>query len=189
MSADLATVQELAAFAQQSIASNDATAVFLLKVASGMIRRELDQTITLVEGDVEYVDPVGGVLAALRELPVLSVSKVEVSSDGGSTWSVAPPSSYKVSRRTGTISARPGSTVRWPTDEESWRVTYSHGYAAVPPELAGVCWGLAARYYSTPLAVDMERVGQRQVKYNIEAEGFSALESMVLSAFRPARSA
>lgn len=172
---------------QQPIASDDVSAVFLLGVASGMIRRALDQVITLVPGDVEYVDPVNGSFAALKELPVVSVDQVEISNDAGLTWSVVPPTAYKVSRRTGTIQARPGTSVRWPTDEESWRVTYSHGFSPVPPELAGVCCGLAARYYSTPIAVDMERVGQRQVKYAIESEGFSPLESMALAAYRQAR--
>ncbi|MDN4645364.1 hypothetical protein [Arthrobacter sp. PsM3] len=186
-STDLATVQDLAAFSQQAIAADDATAIFLLKVASGMIRAFLDQTVTLMPDDVEYLDPVNSSFASLRELPVVSVSTVEISPDGGLTWAVVPASSYKVSRRTGTITARQGSSVRWPADEESWRVTYTHGYQSVPPELAGVCCGLAARYYSTPIAVDMERVGQRQVKYNIEAGGFSAMESMALSGFRLAR--
>lgn len=186
---DLATVDELAAFSQQSIAADDAAAVFLLKVASGMIRAFLDQTVTFVQDDVEYVDPVNASFASLRELPVVAVSKVEVTSDGGLTWTVAPATAYKVSRRTGTITARQESSIRWPADEESWRVTYSHGYQSVPPELSGVCCGLAARYYSTPIAVDMERVGQRQVKYNIESAGFSALESMALAAYRLARSA
>lgn len=186
-STDLASVEELAAFSQLPLEADDVTANFLIKVASGMIRAYLGQTVTLVEDDVEYVDPVNGFFASLGELPVVSVSQVEVSSDAGLTWSVAPASSYKVSRRTGTITALSGSTVRWPSDEESWRVTYTHGFESVPSELVGVCCGLAARYYSTPIAVDMERVGQRQVKYNIEAEGFSAMESMALSAFRLAR--
>lgn len=185
--ANLATVEELASFMQQSIAADDPAAIFLLGVASGMIRRSLDQVITWVPGDVEYVDPVNGSFAALKELPVLSVDQVEISNDGGLTWMAVPPSAYKVSRRTGTIQARPGTGVRWPADEESWRVTYGHGFVTVPPELAGVCCGLTARYYSTPIAVEMERVGQRQVKYNIESAGFSALESMVLGAYRLAR--
>lgn len=172
---------------QQTIAADDPTALFLLTVASGMIRRAVDQVITLVSGDLEYVDPVNGSFAALKELPVLSVDLVEISNDGGATWTAVPPGAYKVSRRTGTIKARPGTNVRWPADEESWRVTYGHGYNTVPPDIAGVCTGLAGRYYATPVAVDMERVGQRQVKYAIESEGFSPLESMALAAYRQAR--
>lgn len=186
-STDLASVEELAAYSQQSIDPDDPAALFLLKVASGMIRTYLGQTVTFVENDVEYVDPVNGSFATLSEMPVASVALVEVSHDGGLTWTAVPPTAYKVSRRTGTISVRHGGGVRWPTDEESWRVTYSHGYEAVPPELAGVCCGLAARYYSTPVAVDMERIGQRQVKYNIEANGFSPLESLALDGVRLAR--
>jgi hypothetical protein len=185
--APLATVENLAAYAQQSIAADDASANFLLLVASGMIRAYLGQTITQVVDDVEYVDPVNGRFASLAQLPVVSVSKVEFTYDSGENWTLVPATAYKVSRRLGTITARRGSTVRLPFDEESWRVTYTHGFEEVPAEIVGVCCGLAARYYSTPIAVDMERVGQRQVKYAIESEGFSALESLALSQFRLAR--
>lgn len=182
----LATVAQLAEFSQQAIAEDDASAVFLLSVASGMIRTYVGQSISKVIDDVEYLDPVNGSFASLSQTPVTAVSKVEVTHDGGQTWTEAPLGSYAVSRRKGTITAK-GGAVRWPWDEESWRVTYTHGFEEVPPEIVGVCCGLAARYYATPIAVDMERVGQRQVKYAIEADGFSALESMALSAFRFAR--
>lgn len=182
----LATVAQLADFSQQPIDDADTSAVFLLSVASGMIRSHLGQTITQVTDDVEYLDPVNGAFASLAQTPVTVVSKVEVTRDGGLSWVEAPVGSYSVSRRKGTITAKAGA-FRWPWDEESWRVTYTHGFEEVPDEIIGVCCGLAARYYSTPIAVDMERVGQRQVKYAIEADGFSALESMALSAYRFAR--
>jgi len=177
-------VDDLGKYMQQTIAADDPTAGFLLLVASGMIRAYLGQTVSQVIDDVEYVDPVNGSFAALSQLPVTAVSLVEVTNDGGTTWTPVPATAYKVSRRRGTISTRWGNSVRWPSDEESWRVTYTHGFGSVPPEIIGVCCGLAARYYSTPVAVDMERIGQRQVKYAIEADGFSPLESIALAAFR-----
>jgi len=178
---DLASVDDLNNFSQLAIDPNDTAAAFLLKVASGMVRRYLQQDITATFWDVEYCDPVaGGVL--LSQLPVTDVTKVETSLDGV-TWTVADPTTYVVSRRLGIVSARP-YTGLWPSDPESWRVTYSHGFDDVPDEIKGVVCSVAARFYSTPSGIDMERTGQRQVKYNLETAGLNAMEKLILDGFR-----
>jgi hypothetical protein len=178
---DLASIADLNNFAQLAIDTNDTAAAFLLKVASGMVRRYLQQDVTATAGDIEYCDPVaGGVL--LSQLPVTGVSKVETTRDGV-TWMVADPTTYVVSRKLGIVSAR-AYTGSWPTDPESWRVTYSHGYDNVPDELKGVACSVAARFYSTPAGIDSERTGQRQVKYNLETGGFTPMEKLVLDGFR-----
>ena len=183
---DLASVQDLNDFSQLALDPADPSAAFLLSVASGMIRRYLDQDVTQVWDDVEYVDPVGGGYAFLRQLPVQSVSLVETSTDGV-TWATVPASNYTVSRRLGVVCAKPFTGEQWPSAPESWRVTYTHGYASVPDELKGVACSIAARFYSTPAGIDMERTGQRQVKYSLESAGFSGFESMVLASFRTPR--
>jgi len=183
---DLATVEDLNDFSQLALDPADSSAAFLLSVASGMIRRYLEQDITQVVDDVEYVDPVGGGYAFLRQLPVQSVSKVETTLDGA-TWATVNPANYTASRRLGIVYAKPYTGERWPTDHESWRVTYSHGYLIIPDELKGVACSIAARFYSTPAGIDMERTGQRQVKYSLESAGFTGFETMVLSAFRTPR--
>lgn len=175
---DLASVDDLNNFSQLAIDPND-TAAFLLKVASGMVRRYLQQDVTATVGDVEYCDPIaGGVL--LSQLPVSAVTRVETSLDGV-TWTVADPASYVVSRRLGIVSAR-AWTGLWPTDPESWRVTYSHGYDDIPDEIKGVVCSVAARLYSTPSGIDMERTGQRQAKYN--NADLNAMEKLILDGFR-----
>lgn len=184
--ADLANVQDLNNFSQLGLDLGDTSAAFLLSVASGMIRRYLEQDVTEVLDDVEYADPVGPVVL-LRQLPVTSVSKVETSTDGGATWTVVDPASYTVSRKTGVVAAKPWTGVAWGSDPESWRVTYSHGYTVVPDELKGVACSIAARFFSTPAGIDMERTGQRQVKYSLESAGFSGMEAMVLASFRNPR--
>jgi len=184
--ADLATVEDLNDFSQLALDPADTSAAFLLKVASGMIRRYLEQDITQVADDVEYVDPVGGGYAFLRQLPVQSVSKVETTADGA-VWATVDPANYTVSRRLGIVYAKPYTGERWPSGSESWRVTYSHGYATVPDELKGVTCSIAARFFSTPAGIDMERTGQRQVKYSLESAGFSGFEAMVLASFRTPR--
>jgi len=178
---DLASIADLNDFSQLGVDPADAAAAFLLKVASGMVRRYLQQDITATAGDVEYCDPLsGGVL--LSQLPVNNVTKVETTLDGA-TWTVADPATYVVSRRLGIVSPR-AYTGLWPTDPESWRVTYSHGYDNVPDEIKGVVCGVAARAYTTPSGIDMERTGQRQVKYNLESGGFTPLEKLILDGFR-----
>jgi hypothetical protein len=184
--ADLATVADLNNFSQLALDPADPSAAFLLSVASGMIRRYLEQDVTVVESDVEYCDPLNSSVVLLRQLPVQSVSKVETSTDGA-TWAVVDPANYTVSRKTGVVAAKPYTGVQWPSEPESWRVTYSHGYATVPDELKGVACSIAARFYSTPAGIDMERTGQRQVKYSLESAGFSGMEAMVLSSFRNPR--
>lgn len=184
--ADLASIDDLNNFSQLAVDPSDPAAAFLLKVASGMIRRYLEQDITAVADDVELADPVGGQAVFLRQLPVQSVSLVETSTDGV-TWTTVDPASYTVNRRTGVVAAKPYTGVRWGTDPESWRVTYTHGYLAVPDELKGVACSIAARFYSTPAGIDMERTGQRQVKYSLESAGFSGMEAMTLASFRNPR--
>jgi hypothetical protein len=185
--ADLATVQDLNDFSQLALDPTDTSAAFLLKVASGMIRRYLEQDITVTTGDVEYADPLNGQVVLLRQLPVTSVSLVETSTDGGVTWTTVAPANYTVSRKQGIVAAKPWTGIQWGGDPESWRITYTHGWATVPDELKGVACSIAARFYSTPAGIDMERTGQRQVKYSLESAGFSGMEAMVLSAFRNPR--
>jgi hypothetical protein len=185
--ADLATVADLNNFSQLGLDSGDTSAAYLLKVASGMIRRYLEQDITVTANDVEYADPINGQVVFLRQLPVTSVSLVETSTDGGVTWTTVAPANYAVSRKQGTVSAKPWTGIQWGSDPESWRITYTHGYATVPDELNGVCCSIASRFYATPAGIDMERTGQRQVKYNLESAGFDPMERLVLSSFRNPR--
>lgn len=184
--ADLANVQDLNNFSQLGLDPGDTSAAYLLSVASGMIRRYLEQDITVTANDVEYADPVNGQMVLLRQLPVTSVSLVETTTDGV-TWVTVDPSNYTVARKTGVVAARPWTGIEWGSDPESWRVTYTHGYATVPDELNGVCCSIASRFYATPAGIDMERTGQRQVKYNLESAGFDPMEKLVLSSFRNPR--
>lgn len=184
--ADLATVADLNNFSQLALDPADTSAAYLLKVASGMIRRYLEQDITVTTNDVEYCDPLNGHMVLLKQLPVTSVSLVETTTDGV-TWTTVAPANYTVSKRTGVVAAKPWTGIQWGCDPESWRVTYTHGYATVPDELNGVCCSIAARAYATPVGIDMERTGQRQVKYSLESAGFTGEEAMVLAAFRNPR--
>jgi hypothetical protein len=191
--ADLATVAQLAAFIQEDIAPDDAGAALMLSVASGMVRDYLQQTITAVADDVLLTEPMSAasLVALLPERPVTAVTLLETFDYTTGLWTVADPATYAVSLRLGTISVRTDASYAcwpsWPTDPESWRVTYSHGFAEVPDSLVGVVLGVAGRNYSSPIGVDLERLGTYQVKYAIESGGFSKLELIALDRYAEAR--
>jgi hypothetical protein len=183
--ANLATVAQLAAFTQETIADTDAGAQLMLTVASGMVRDYLQQTITAVTGDVLLTEFLPGTATVLLpEWPITAVSLVEMFD--GLAWSTVAPTSYAVSRRIGALVGRDG-LITWPTDYETLRITYDHGFALVPDSLVGVCLGVAGRAYTSPISIDLERIGAYQVKYTIEREGFSPLELIALNRYREAR--
>lgn len=187
MSVSLATIDQLAAFMQQDIANNDPSALLLLDVASGMVRDYLQQELTYSEDTVEVLDPINGYNVILPEFPIVSIYSVETTKDNGNTWTTMDPSTYTLSRRTGVIKAKTGNGITWPSDPESWRVTYTHGFEEIPESLVGVVLGVAARFYVSPGAVEMERIGNYQVKYTVQADGFSPLEKVVLDRYKNGR--
>jgi hypothetical protein len=186
MGAALATVDQLASFMQLPLTSADPTATLLLQIASGMVRDDLKQQLDPVTDDIVELDPINGTTVRLPELPVTDVTLVEYldSTVTPAVWTTADPSTYTVSRKTGFVTVKPWTGVCWPTDPESWRVTYSHGFAELPDSLLGVVLGVAARAYSSPASIELERLGGYQVKYAVEAEGFSALELKTLNRYK-----
>ena len=183
--APLATPAQLGNYLQQDISDTDPVAIQLLAEASAVIRRYLDQTVTPVAGDVEECTPLSGKVF-LKEVPVKAVSLVEIY-DWQTGWSTVDPTAYKASLKRGTITPNPHAFVQWPCGEDSWRVTYDHGYDEVPDDIQGVAVSLAARFYATPAGVDMERTGQRQIKYSLTADDLTAIERLTLDSIRIVR--
>jgi hypothetical protein len=185
MSTPLATVAQLAATLQVTLDPADAAAILQLATASGKIRDFLQQDITATAGDVVELDPLDGAYVILPQLPVTAVSLVEMfvtdPVTGILTWTTADPTTYTVSKRLGMIAAKPGYGVNWPTDPETWRVTYDHGFTVVPDSLQGVCAAIAARAYASPAGVDLERIGGYQAKYS--KDDFSPTEISTLTKY------
>lgn len=186
----LATVAQLAAFLPLPLADDDPTASLMLDIASGMVRDHLaaqGYAVDLATDDVVYVDPINGAYLLLDGLPIATVSLVETYDDTTVTpgvWSTADPSTYTVSRRLGMIAGKPGIGVQWPSDPESWRVTYTHGFEVLPKTILGVVLGVAARAYSSPASIESERIGGYQVKYAMEADGFSPIELAAMARYK-----
>lgn len=180
--APLASVAQLGAFLKTTFAGDDPAAAIYLQIASGMVRDFLQQKITASVGDVIVVDSIDGMYALLPELPVTAVSLVE--SFDGTVWSTVDPSMYTVSLSTGIVTATPLTGTLWPSVPASWRITYSHGFTAVPDALMGVTLGVAARGYASEPGIDLERIGGYQVKYaTVEADGFSPIELKALARY------
>ncbi|MFH5879762.1 hypothetical protein [Arthrobacter sp. NA-172] len=184
--APLATPAQLGNFLQQTIADTDPVALQLLAEASAVIRRYLDQTVTVVTGDVELCTPLSGKVF-LSQWPVNAVSLVEIYDWQSGAWSTVSASAYRPLLSRGMIKPNPYAFVQWPCGEDSWRVTYDHGYVTVPDDIQGVAVSMAARFYATPTGVDMERTGMRQIKYSLTADDLNAIERITLDGIRFAR--
>ncbi|MET4780813.1 hypothetical protein [Glaciihabitans sp. UYNi722] len=181
----LATVEQLGAFLQLPLDASDSSASLMLDIASGMVRDFLQQDISLVTDDVVELDPLPSGFAMLNEFPIVDVSLVE--SFDGTVWSTAVLPAYSVSKRTGVIRSIIGQGVTWPYGAATWRVTYTHGFETVPDSIIGVVLGVAARAYSSPASIESERIGGYQVKYSMQADGFSPIEKASLSRYMVAR--
>lgn len=184
MAGSLATVAQLASYLQVTLADDDPTGTLMLSIASGMVRDYLHQALDSVLADVVVLDPINGAYVVLPELPVTGFNQLELLDEDGVTWNVADPTTYTVSTRLGMIAGQPGCGVFWPSLPGTWRVTYSHGFATLPDSLLGVVLGVAARACNSPAAIDLERIGAYQVKYAVEADGFSAIELSTLNSYR-----
>lgn len=183
--APLATVDELAAYLQQTFSQSDTSAMLVLQIASAVIRDHLHSKITAVTGDVVVIDPINGEYVFLPELPVSAVTLIEVLDDTvlPGVWSTVSPLFYSVSLAEGLVKAKPYTGQIWPTDPGTWRVTYSHGFAVVPDGLMAVCVSLAAKIYATEDGIDSERIGGYQVKYQSDPDGFSPIQKKILGRY------
>ncbi len=179
--ASLATPTQLGLYIQETIPVDDPAALLFLGIASGMVRDYLQLLLDPVTNEAVALDPIDGSYVFLPELPVTSVSLLEIFD--GTAWSTVDPTNYTVSVRLGIIAGLPNQGVVWPSNPGTWRVTYSHGFAALPSAILGVVLGVAARAYSTPAGVDLERIGGYQVKYSMEADGFSPIEKKALARY------
>ena len=185
----LATVPQFAAWLKTTIDPSDASALLYLDIASGMVRDYLQQDISQVVGDVVILDPLPDATLLLPELPVTAVTLVEYLDPSSVTpvWVTADPSTYTASKRMGVISGNRFQGISWPGVPESWRVTYTHGYATIPSSILAAVLGATSRAWNSEDGIDSERIGGYQVKYAMESAGFSPMETLGLARYKVAR--
>lgn len=171
----LATIADLEAVLHRDIDDADTFALAALEQASAVVENYLGQPVELVEDDEIILDGSGTKVLLLPVFPVTEVTSVIVDEEtlvevDDYEWSVTGEL-----RRKGT----------WPAALRSVEVTYSHGYATVPPVIVAVVAALAGRIYGTPLTVRQESIGSYSVTYSgAGGPALQAAELMMLDAYR-----
>lgn len=185
----------MATFAQPSdliVNAYDPAAVTgALEWATSFIAGYCDQVFSLVTGDVVTLNPQGG-SALLPECPVVQVSLVEGwlpnLSGAGMAWT--PLTNYQYTSAgliydtTGLPGVSWGLGPSWPWLPGSLRVTYDHGYAAIPQPIVSVCARLATQYLENPGQMMQRRVGDEEARFNGSAGvSLNAMDRAILDRY------
>lgn len=199
----LAPVSDLRAFLKIEEDDPDfdnAAAELNLRIASGEVRAATSQLFDLVEDDVVILDGTGTGTLLLPELPVVDVSEVLEAQGTSAEVALAGPDEdlidYEWSedgivrrlRRAPLLEFGPSApTLLFSTRYRWYKVTYSHGYAFVPDEVAGVVIRVAARAYNNPEGLRQETIGR--YSYTIAGEnagiGLTSADLVALAAVCP----
>jgi hypothetical protein len=156
--------------------AEQAQADMALAAASGAVRDLTSQFLSYVADDTLLMDWNGDQSLFLPELPVVDVVNVEALQTLGDplSWSDWPTDQLQWSMRTGELVLACEPWAGWPSGGwPAWlagfpgralqgiRVTYSHGFNPMPPELVGVTYGMASRMLDAPTgqALSGETIG------------------------------
>jgi hypothetical protein len=121
----------------------NASALRAIAEATETIKNYCHQVIERVAGEVITLDCAGGTKIFLPQVPVISVASVV---EDGETLVVTDD--YKLGQHG--ILHRVDDV--WATGIQIVTVTYTHGYATIPDDVAGVCTRAASRVYQAGLA-------------------------------------
>ncbi|MDH2392318.1 hypothetical protein QCN29_26785 [Streptomyces sp. HNM0663] len=168
---DLADVEDLVARLGRVLTEDEqARAAALLADASALVRDFTRQEFTTVAGDVIVLRPVGALLR-LPQRPVTAVTAVEaVLGDGTSTaalsgWTWDGRDKVDLTQATWTTPPAPGASP-WPN---TYRVTYDHGDADVPPGVVAVVCAMVLRTLLSP-SMTAGMVAERIGSYNYQLQ-------------------
>lgn len=161
----LAVAADLAALIQDTTYTTAALSQ-ALTVASSEIRAYTGQQFDATS-DVVVVSPQSGGVVFLPQIPVQSVTQVEIfipdPVTGIQGWAMVDPSYYR-SNSHGTVYLTQWLPT-WPNGWDTVRVTYSHGYSTIPDELRDLCLSLAARWLDNPYQDSATRAGAVSTDY------------------------
>lgn len=157
-----------------------------LSWASSEIRNYCNQDFSLVEDDVIIVDPVGfGVF--LPETPVTNVSLVEMRSVSNGVlqpWTTVTAGTYLWKPNGQLFSTQSALYGNWPTMPQGLRVTYSHGYAAIPQALKDLCLRLAVQHTTNPSFLVRHKVGEKEDQWDRNGSGvFTPIDVAILDRY------
>ncbi|TDD97640.1 hypothetical protein [Actinomadura rubrisoli] len=148
----------------------------LLDDASALVRAYTGQAFELVEDDEVVLRASGGAIV-LPQRPVSAVSSVVAV--GGSEalpdftvvdWMFDEIDTIRIGEGACVINL---PEVWWDDDgyPGTYRVTYSHGYAAVPGDVLSVVCGVLMRSFGNPQGLRSETVGSYSITYAVPATG------------------
>ncbi|MBW1600893.1 hypothetical protein JJV70_02000 [Streptomyces sp. JJ66] len=183
---DLATESDLEAYLQAPV--DAAAATVALQIASAAIRSFTKQVLTFVAQETVLLAGGERTLRLPQRPPVVDgdnpLTVVEVADGGGQDCSAVEDRDYT---RLGAELTRscpwyaPGRYMGWPYSRTQgvWaprvKVTYSHGYTEIPPDITGVCLDLAAATLTNPSRLRSETVGGVSQVYTVETFGTGSL--------------
>jgi hypothetical protein len=145
--------------------------------ASAFIRGYTHQDITLVESEEVALDGNGLTVLLLPQIPVVAVTEVSTLDADDVATEVTE---YRVAEF-GRLKRLDGYT--WPAGHANVVLTYDHGYSVVPPDIAAVCYELAAENYVATGSgeITQESIGSYSVTYEASSAGTSELPEAISS--------
>lgn len=183
-----------ARFGRDLIAEEAARVEALLADASALVRSYTGQTFEQVDDETVTLRAVGGRITLPRR-PVREVSRVVAI--GGvalpdftvADWLFDGIDTVRIGDGASVINL---PEAWWDEDgyPGTYQVTYSHGYAEVPPDVVAVVCGMATRVLQNPSNLRSETVGSYSVTYTIPATGealginLSRYEKQILDRYR-----
>jgi hypothetical protein len=147
-----ATLEDLQAFLQR----NDLgpAAILDLGVATGIIRRDTGQTISLVGVDVVALNGRDRPSLFLPQIPVVEVASVVA--DG---TTLVEDTDFSIDPNTGILTRLPIGA-HWTVGKKNVVVTYTHGFDPIPEDIRGACCMIAAKLWTNPTRNTAERTSQ-----------------------------
>lgn len=196
--ADFADASDLESFLGLTFdASDQARAESLLDLAVGVIRDEIQQTVTSGT-TTETLDGDGRTEVLVSEIPVTDVTQVRELDDNDDWETLTADDDYRWTDD-GRLIRWPGEAVserarywlpgphHWPDKPRSVEVSYDHGYSTVPGAVKQVCLAVAARWWVNPEGVVQRRRGDASTSFapsGSEAAGLTKADLRKLAKFR-----
>lgn len=144
------SVDDINTFLGTTLIPDDAQALLAIEEASAVIKNYCNQEIEQTQSDTILLDGTGSTKLFLPEIPVSEIASVKV--DGV----LLDPTQYALAEN-GVLWRKYGS---WTVGARNVEVTYTHGYAAIPEDIKGVCYRSASRLYQARLkAAKVDFVG------------------------------
>ena len=168
------SVDDINAFLGTEILPGDAQALLAIEEATAVIKNYCNQEIEQVSDETILLDGTGSTKLFLPELPVVSITSVEV--DG-----VLLDPNYYALAENGVLWRKYGT---WTLGARNIEIVYTHGYTIIPEDVRGVCYRSAARLFQAQLKAakvdlvgDVKSISVGDYSISFGSEGGTAGES------------